>query len=258
MRALVGGPTAGFHRPRHPHRAVQLVLAPRQDLSGGDHAGCAVARCPTRPARPTCRWPPRPRGHRASPRTRSPTRARSRSGVCAAPCPAIPRSANAAVPFALVVTVSVPCSAPPPLAMLALTTTPLTPTLAASLTRTTGCRAGTHTSRSSAVVGGWVSTVILAGGPAATASSGDCGSETGWVGSSPVQVTETAASPAARHTRMASRDEIMAGWTCTKRASDKALRSQGEAPFCGDGSTGRLDSFGGPGSRIPQAEGVQG
>ena len=107
--------------------------------------------------------------------------------------PAMPRSPNLATPFAAVVAVRVPWSAPEPVLMLAVTTAPATATPAASFTVTAGWRLGSQTSRSSGLVGGWTLTWMAAGGPAAAASS-DVGPSSGLVGSSP---QETRARPRA-------------------------------------------------------------
>ena len=105
-----------------------------------------------------------------------------------APVPAIPRSTNLATPLALVVAVSEPWRVPEPLATVAVTTTPGTATPLPSFTRTLGCRAGSQTSRSSALVGGWVLILIVAGAPASSTAPG----VSGWVGSSPPQVAAAA------------------------------------------------------------------
>ena len=82
------------------------------------------------------------------------------SRVCA-PAPSMPRSPNFAKSWASVVDVVVPSNVPPPPVRLAVTPTPGTGLPEPSLTWTTGCTAGSKTSRSSAAVGGLVISRIV-------------------------------------------------------------------------------------------------
>jgi len=86
-----------------------------------------------------------------------------------------------------VVAVNVPCSVPVPVAMLAVTPTPGSTTPPASFTSTIGCKVGPQTSLSSALTGGCLLIVRVAGVPVVASAGVD---SSGRVTLSPLQVMD--------------------------------------------------------------------